>query len=80
MLNEILFDEIEARRLIHKVNNKYPENLGVFNLLTAPNGSNTAVGRSRVTVSNASPSQLAEDLKWKQFYLDAKMKGKQLTF
>lgn len=58
------------------MNNKHPENLGVFNLLTALNGSNTAVGRSRVTVSNALPSQLAEDLKWKQFYLDAKMKGK----
>lgn len=76
LLNEILFDEIEARQLIDEVNNKHPENLGVFNLLTFSNGSNTAVGRSRVTVNNASPSQLAEDLKWKQFYLDAKMKGK----
>ncbi len=73
LLNEILFDEIEARRLIDEVNNKHPENLGVFNLLTFPN---TAVGRSRVTVNNASPSQLAEDLKWKKFYLEAKMKGK----
>lgn len=43
-------------------------------MLTFPNGSNAAVGSSRVTVNNASPSQLAEDLKWKQFYLEERIK------
>ncbi len=69
----LYFDEKKAREIIQKVNDKHPENVIIYNIVTYQTASYDASG---VTVPSAPQAQLQEDLQWKQFYLNAKLLGK----
>ena len=67
------FDEVKARKIIQKVNNKHRENVVIYNIATYQTASHYASG---VSIPSAPQTQLQQDLQWKHFYLNAKICGK----
>lgn len=67
------FDEVRAREIIQKVNDKHRENVMLYNIVTYHTASYDASG---VSIPSAPQGQLQEDLRWKYFYLNAKLCGK----
>ena len=67
------FDEVRAREIIQKVNDKHCENVMLYNIATYHTASYDASG---VPILSAPQEPLQEDLRWKHFYLNAKLCGK----
>ena len=69
ILQTIPFDEDTARQKVYEINAKHPDNKMIWNLLHAnvPSG---------VSIQQASKENLYQDLKWKAYYLAAKILGK----
>jgi len=72
VLCTVPFRAEEARRIICEVDRKHPENAHVYRLLFP----STPV--QGVPVVLASDAQLQGELRWKQYYLAAKIAGKTL--
>ena len=69
ILQTIPFDEDTARQKVYEINAKHPDNKMIWNLLHAnvPSG---------VSIQQASKENLYQDLQWKAYYLEAKIRGK----
>ena len=70
------FDVEKAREIIQKVNDKHFENVGLYNLATYQQNGNPFNAGSGISIEGATQGQLQEDLRWKHFYLNAKLCGK----
>lgn len=73
-INQILctvpFNVEKTREKILEINLKHPENYAFYNAL------HSTLQSDFVNVHNATCVQLQADLQWKQYYLNAKIKGK----
>lgn len=67
------FDENTARRIIKKVNEDHFENVILYNMMTYRTASDEGSG---VPIDSAPQAHLQQDLQWKHFYLNAKLRGK----
>ena len=74
--NAPFFDAERAREIIQKVNRKHFENVSLYNLATNQPRTSSSNAGSGVSIGAATQSQLQEDLRWKHFYLNAKLCGK----
>ena len=71
LLSAIPFNDIEARKKIHKINEEHPENTLIYKLLFPPAG-------NTISVDQAPSDGLIQDLCWKRDYLSIKAKTKSL--
>lgn len=69
------FDECQARHIIGKVNENHKENIIAYKIATHQFMGNTE-NRGSVSVQDAGPDALKQDLLWKHFYLNAKLRAK----
>lgn len=69
------FDIYQARHIIGKVNEKHGENITAYKIATRQFIGNTG-NESSIAVRDAGPDALKQDLQWKHFYLNAKLRAK----
>lgn len=69
------FDSVKPKNLIEEINNKHPEIIMVYNIVSGlrscGNGNNSCV-----LLQDANEWQLRQDLEWKKRYLLLKLEGK----
>ena len=70
------FDKKRAKEIIQEVNWNHFENVLLYNLATYRPRTNSSNAGSGISIDTATQSQLQEDLRWKHFYLNAKLCGK----
>jgi hypothetical protein len=71
ILNIVPFDIERARNKVNEINEKHPENCGIYKLISQSKGPGISVGQ-------ASALNLKDDLNWKVIYLSAKITGKSI--
>lgn len=70
-LAQIGLTEEKMREYIYYLNEKYPDNIAAYNLLYPRNA-------EHILVENARTQALISDLRWKQYYLRAKIDAKSI--
>lgn len=74
--NAPIFDMNRAKVIIQEVNRNHFENVVLYNLVTYRPRTNSSNAGSGISIDTATQGQLQEDLRWKHFYLNAKLCGK----
>lgn len=74
--NAPMFDMNRAKVIIQEVNRNHFENVMLYNLVTYRPRTNSSNAGSGISIDIATQGQLQEDLRWKHFYLNAKLVGK----
>lgn len=69
------FDVFAARTVIRQVNEKYEENVCIYNIITY-GSTPRQIRNSGIKIDVAPSENLIEDLTWKRFYLSAKIANK----